>query len=127
MSRQNEATAACEMAMLGISAKSTAWVLTNESSIWWLIVARALGAKTTVLAKPEGEVQVDDGLSGVVDCVYALRAWMRREKIVVTSPLYTILSNARALQYRFWVGILIRTEDYILAIVASTPHSFSKA
>lgn len=63
VSRQNEAMAACEMAMLGISAKSTAWVVTNESAIWWLSVARALGAKTTVLAKPRGEVQVGDGLS----------------------------------------------------------------
>ena len=87
LSRQNEATAACERAILEISAKSTAWVLTNESSIWWFIVARALGAKTTVLAKPEGEVQVGNGLSWIVDCVYAPRAWMKRGKILVTTVL----------------------------------------
>ena len=96
LSRQNDATAACEMATLEISVKSTAWVLTNESSIWWLIVARALGAKTTVLAKPEGEVQVANGLLELVDCVYAPRAWTRRAEMVTTA-LEIILTSPQAL------------------------------
>ena len=80
--------------------KSTAWVLTKESEIWWLIVARALGAKTTVLAKPEGEVQVDDGLVEFVDCVYAPRAWRRRAEMV-TAALETILTSSQALPVQF--------------------------
>lgn len=76
--------------------KSTAWVSTNESEIWWLIVARALGAKTTVFAKPKGEVQVDDGVVEFVSCVYAVRAWRRRTEMVTTT-LETILTSSRVL------------------------------
>ena len=106
LSRQNDATAACEMATLRISVKSTAWVVTNESSIWWLIVARALGANTTVLAKPEGEVQVDNGLLEFVDCVYAPIAWRRRAEMVTTA-LETILTSSQALP----VQVLGRNAD----------------
>ena len=86
--------------------KSTAWVVTNESSIWWLIVARALGANTTVLAKPEGEVQVDNGLLEFVDCVYAPIAWRRRAEMVTTA-LETILTSSQALP----VQVLGRNAD----------------
>ena len=87
LSRQNEAMAAWERAMLEISAKSTAWLVTNDSSMLWLRVARALGAKTTVLAKEVGEVQVGDVVLEIMDCVYALRAWIRSGKIIVTTVL----------------------------------------
>ena len=87
--------------MLRISVKSMAWVVTKEGEIWWLVVARALGAKTTVLAKPEGEIQGDDRVVEFMDCVCAPRVWRRRaETVRIASETIlskTILTSSRAL------------------------------
>jgi len=56
-------------------------VLTKESAILWLVVARASGAKTTVLAKPVGELQLvalEFVLFVKFDCAIVSRAQTKR-------------------------------------------------